>query len=181
MVVTNRQDWADRVRELRNWGDGEPSQTSAWGSNYRMDAFQGAVLSIKLRCLDEWNSARRGLAERYCRSIAGPALQAPETQSWATHIFHIFAVRARQRDCVRAAFLERGIETRVHYPIPLHRMQPFAGLGYAEGDFPEAERAAREVLSIPIHPELDAREIGDVCEALRAISMQTESSRVQDA
>ncbi len=174
MVVTNRQDWAERIRQLRNWGE-------AGASNYRMDALQGAVLSIKLRRLDEWNSVRRRFAECYCRSFTGPMLQAPVTQIWATHVFHIFPVRARRRDSAQAAFRERGIETRAHYPVPLHRMPRFAGLGYANGDFPEAERAAREILSIPIHPELDAGEIGEVCEALRAISMEAECSRAQDA
>ena len=170
MIVTSRADWAERIRWLRDWGEG--GETAGCG-NYRMGAFQGAVLAIKLRSLERWNAARQDVAHRYCRSITGRALQAPRTAEWAKHVFHIFAVRARSRDLVQAAFAARGIETRAHYPVPLHLMDRFAWLGYGAGDFPAAERAARETLSIPVHPALTGSEIEEVCEALRSVDRQS--------
>ncbi len=172
MVVTSDPKLAQRLRSLRDWGEGAPQQAAARGYNYRMEALQGAVLGVKLRCLDGWNCTRQRLADRYCGCVSGAEIEAPVTRGWARHVFHIFAVRARQRDCVQAALHKRGIETRVHYPTPIHRMSRFAALGYGEGDFPQAEQAAREVLSIPVHPELHAAEVDAVCEALRAISME---------
>jgi dTDP-4-amino-4,6-dideoxygalactose transaminase len=170
MVVTSDPEWARRLQALRNWGEAAPDHRPVPGYNYRMDAIQGAVLGVKLRYLDEWNTARNVLAARYCEATSCGALQAPVTQPWARHVFHIFALRVADRARVQAEFQSRGIETRVHYPVPIHLMDRFRGLGYGPGDFPCAEQAAREVMSIPVHPELDATESAAVVEALDAIS-----------
>jgi dTDP-4-amino-4,6-dideoxygalactose transaminase len=176
IVVTNRADWAANVRSLRDWGGAGSTSGIVPGFNYRMEAFQGAVLAVKLRYLDQWNATRQSIASRYCSQAGGGgALRLPITKPWARHVYHIFAVRAVHRDAVMAAFHDRGIETRVHYPTPIHLMDRFRDLGYSVGDFPNAERAAREVISIPVHPHLDAAEIAAVAEALRAISFDAKS------
>jgi dTDP-4-amino-4,6-dideoxygalactose transaminase len=164
IMVTQREEWARRAKGLRNWSDTSRS------SNYRMGAFQGAVLGLKLSHLDAWNDARRSLADRYQASICASELQAPSIQPWARPVFHIFAVRTLHREAMIAAFRERGIETRIHYPAPIHLLGRFQDLGYPEGRFPEAEKAAREVLSIPIYPELTDAEVEVITEALHEIS-----------
>jgi len=144
-----------------------------------MDAFHGAVLGVKLRYLDRWNVTRRSIADRYCSAVReGDALRLPVTCAWTRHVFHIFAVRALHRDAVMANLRARGIETRVHYPTPIHLMERFRDLGYSAGDFPQAEKAAREVISIPVHPELDDSEISAVAEALRIISFEAAQNHV---
>jgi len=178
LMVTRHASWARKARSWRTWGTDAEDQALTRGYNYRMDAFQGAVLSIKLRQLDHWNAIRRRHAELYCESIAGPSLQAPPVASWAQHVFHIFAVRTRDRGGAQAAFEKRGIETRVHYPMPIHLMDRFRDLGYVAGDFPHAEQAAREVLSIPVHPELGDGEVATVAEALRVVSLENKTSSV---
>lgn len=165
MIVTRHAEWAQTARGLRNWSD------TARSSNYRMDGFQGAVLGVKLPHLDAWNDARRSLADRYRASICPSHPPAPAAQSWARPVFHIFAVRTPQREAAMAAFSGHGIETRIHYPVPIHAMERFRDLGYPEGRFPQAEKAAREVLSIPIYPELADGEVGAITEALREISL----------
>ncbi len=164
IIVTRREEWAQRAKGLRNWSD------TAHSGNYRMDALQGAVLGLKLRHLDDWNQTRRSLADRYRSAICGSELLAPSTQPWASPVYHIFAVRTPQRDAAIAKFRARGIETRIHYPAPIHLMDRFRELGYPEGRFPQAEKAAREVLSIPIYPELTEGEVEIITEALREIS-----------
>lgn len=184
IVVTNRPDWAKSARSIRDWGDGGGNSTpgSLPGFNCRMEALQGAALGVKLRYLDQWNAARRSIAGRYLSDVGdGGALRLPSTRPWAHHVFHIFAVRALHREEVMAAFRARGVETRIHYPTPIHLMERFRSLGYSAGDFPEAERAAREVISIPVHPELDAAEIAAVAEALRIISFESVPKQVAAA
>jgi len=178
IIVTGSAEWARNARALRDWG--EAGHGTA-GSNFRMAAIQAAVLDVKLRHLEEWNRKRQTLAELYSASVLGEALTAPVTQPWAHHVFHIFAVRARNREDAIAAFRERGIETRIHYPIPIHLMNRFRALGYSQGDFPEAERASREVLSIPVYPELTRSESDRVAEALRALSVATDPGFAQAA
>jgi dTDP-4-amino-4,6-dideoxygalactose transaminase len=176
IVVTNNPESARSVRSLRDWGEVGSLPASVPGFNYRMDAFQAAVLGVKLRYLDQWNATRQRIAGCYC-SVAGEggALRLPVTRAWAQHVFHIFAIRALHRDAVMAGFRARGIETRVHYPTPIHLMDRFRGLGYSAGDFPEAEKASREMISIPVHSELDTAEIATVADALRVMSFESQA------
>lgn len=168
IIVTHHAELAQRARGLRSWSDTPRS------SNYRMDAFQGAVLGLKLPHLERWNNTRRTLASRYQASIhtsePGPPLEPPCARS----VFHIFAVRTLHREAAITQFRERGIETRIHYPVPIHLAGRFRSLGYPEGCFPEAEKAAREVLSIPLYPELSDAELGTITEALREIAQATQ-------
>ena len=181
IVVTNSADLAQSLRSLRDWGDAAPCSQPVRGFNYRMKAIQGAVLGIKLPHLEEWNDARRGLADLYRRSIAGPVLQSPVTKPRARHAFYFFAVRTPDREAAAAAFRRRGVETRIYCATPIHLMDRFRDRGYAAGDFPHAEQAASEVLSIPPYPELETTEVGVIVVALGAIFLGTKLCRAQAA
>jgi dTDP-4-amino-4,6-dideoxygalactose transaminase len=170
MVVTSHPERARRLRKLRDWGQTTSGGDVARGFNYRMDSIQGAVLGVKLRYLDGGNAARRAHAARYDAAIAGLGLEAPPSMAWARHAYHIYAVRARRRAAAQEMLRRRGVETRVHYPAPIHLTEGWTDLGYHVGDFPHAERAASEVLSIPVHPELTDTQVDAVAEALREVA-----------
>jgi dTDP-4-amino-4,6-dideoxygalactose transaminase len=170
MVVTSNPEIARELRSLRDWGRTARTPHAAPGFNYRMEGIQGAVLRVKLRYLDQWNAARRANAARFDATLRGPALEAPQAAPWGRHVYHVYAVRAKRRAAAQDAFLARGIETRVHYPTPVHLHGAWRHLGLDRGDLPEAERAADEVLSIPVHPELSPEDVERVADALRAIS-----------
>lgn len=176
MIVTNRPECASRLRRLRDWGQAGPYRHVERGFNYRMAGIQGAVLGVKLRHLESWTESRRAHAVRYDAAIEGTALQAIPVQLWARHVYHIYAVRVRHREQMQAEFHRRGVETRIHYPSPIHLVDPWTELGYGIGSFPHAERAAREVLSLPVHPELTPRQVGAVAAAIGDLSLQSPSS-----
>lgn len=184
MVVTSDPEIARQVRSLRDWGQLTPYRHAAQGFNYRMEGIQGAVLSVKLRYLEEWNTTRRANATRYDAALCGSKVQAPAVMPWAEHVYHVYAARSTARTEVQKALLRRGIETRIHYPEPIHLLEAWAGLGLHRGDFPEAERAASEVFSIPIHPELTVVQLDKVIESLTAVSRMrhtTGQARSRDA
>lgn len=169
MVVTDRADWAERIRNLRNWGvDRERPQTP--GFNCRMDALQGAILGVKLGHLDAWNERRRANAARYDAAIAGSTLVARRPSPSLRHACHIYVVRASDREAFRRSLDDVGIETRVHYPVALHQLEAWRSPGCRDGDFPHAERAAREVVSIPVHPELEPDEVDRIAAALHRLA-----------
>jgi dTDP-4-amino-4,6-dideoxygalactose transaminase len=146
------------VRRLaRHGADGGPYRHVVLGVASRLDALQAAVLDVKLQRLDAWNAARRRHAARYEELVAatfGAAGPVRTPGLVATHVYHQYVVRVPNRDRVRAALADAGIETQVYYPIPIHLQPCFAALGYELGSLPEAERACREALALPIHPEL---------------------------
>ncbi len=181
MVVTSNPEIARRVRSLRDWGRSAGDEHAIRGFNYRMEGIQGAVLDVKLRYLDQWNAARRANAARFDAAIRGPALQAPQAMSWGRHVYHVYAVRAKRRAEAQEAFLARGIETRVHCPTPIHMLGAWHDLGVHQGDFPEAERAAREVLSVPVHPELSPEDVEQVVDALQFMSEEAATPRAPAA
>lgn len=177
MVTTNRDDVAERVKMLRNQGMRRRYHHDELGWNARMDGFQGAVLSVKLKYIGAWNEMRRELAARYGRffSRAGLAengpypdrgVVTPHETPGAKHAWHQYVIRVSRRDELREFLTARGIESEIYYPVPLHMQEALKGLGYAEGDFPEAERAAREVLALPIYPELHEDEQNAVAGAI---------------
>ncbi|MBM4265924.1 MAG: DegT/DnrJ/EryC1/StrS family aminotransferase [Deltaproteobacteria bacterium] len=162
LVTTADDRLAARVRRLRDHGSERRYEHLEIGFNARLDAIQAAVLSVKLRHLDEWNEARRARAATYAQLLGEAGLDgdvrpltiAPDS----VHVFHQYVVRVRKRDALRSHLEERGIGTAIHYPLPLHLQPCFAGLGYRKGDLPEAERAAEDVLALPIFPELRREE-----------------------
>jgi dTDP-4-amino-4,6-dideoxygalactose transaminase len=176
-ATTQDRALAERMRRLRNHGGRDRYFHEEIGWNGRLDAFQAAVLRVKLKHVEDWNQKRRDRGRSYQRLLTKSGLlansgtmsapiQPLETLPEATHIFHQYVVRAQRRDELRAFLAERGIGTEVYYPLPLHLQKCFAYLGYAEGDFPEAERAAREVLALPMFPELSEDEQAYVVEAM---------------
>ena len=165
MVTTNSDALAERVKMLRQHGMRRRYYHDELGWNTRMDGFQGAVLAVKLKYIGAWTEARRALAARYHALFvqaglaeAGPypehGVVLPRELPGARHVWHQYVIRAPRRDALREFLSARGIGSEIYYPLPLHQQEALKGLGYAEGDFPEAERAAREVLALPIFPEL---------------------------
>ncbi|PYV99573.1 MAG: transcriptional regulator [Acidobacteria bacterium] len=158
LVTTNDAGIAAVLRRLRNHGSTQKYYYERLGVNSRLDALQAAILRVKLKYLPQWTAARRHNAEYYRALIAQHGLQSyispPSEPANCTHVYNQFTIRARTRDELRAFLTEEGIPTEVYYPSPLHLQAAFAYLGYKPGQFPEAERASREVLALPIYPEI---------------------------
>lgn len=172
MVVTSSPDYARSIRMLRDWGSEHKYHHDLRGFNYRMEGIQGAILRVKLRHLEAWTKARRMHAALYDRLLIEAAVQIPETMDYASHVYHIYAIRTPQRDVLQKALQEKSIQTNIHYPIPVHLQKAYADLGYGRGDFPNAERAANEVLSLPMYPELKESAIEYVARNLTTSCME---------
>lgn len=169
MVATADDGIAERIRLLRQHGMRHRYHHEVVGWNSRLDTLQAALLLVKLPLLDDWNVRRRALAAHYAALLEkaglaepGPyprqGVVLPRTHPKATHVFHQYVIRVPRRDELKAFLDARGIGSEIYYPVPLHLQPAFAALGYGPGDFPEAERAAREVLALPIYPQLEMEE-----------------------
>jgi dTDP-4-amino-4,6-dideoxygalactose transaminase len=158
---------ADRLRSLRVYGGRERYRHEELGFNSRLDEIQAAVLRVKLGFLERWTARRRVLAERYRVGLAGCGVTLPAEVPGCSHVYHQFAIRVPDRDAVQRRMAERGVRTAVYYPLPLHLQPMYRDLGYRPGDFPEAEQAAREVLCLPMYPELTDAQADEVAEACR--------------
>ena len=155
MIVTTSEALAKRVRSLRNHGAVKKYFSEEQGWNSRLDEIQAAILRVKLRHLDKWTAARRDRAQRYdvlLSHISG--LETPVVAAWGTHVFHQYTIRVPSRARVQNFLADAGIATAVYYPTPIHLQPVYHSLGYKPGDLPETEKAANEVLSLPIYPEL---------------------------
>jgi dTDP-4-amino-4,6-dideoxygalactose transaminase len=167
MVVTNRVDFTKTMRMLRDWGAEKKYHHVLKGYNYRMEGMQGAILRVKLRHLPAWTRARRDHAAAYGRLLVDSGVQTPREATYATHVYHVYAVRTPDRATLQRALQSHGVATGIHYPIPVHLQPAYADLGHGVGSFPESERAAAEVLSLPMFPELTPTQIEEVCMAVR--------------
>jgi len=164
---------AAALRRIANHGAERKYYHTEVGVNSRLDALQAAILSVKLPHLDAWTAARRAAADRYDERLAGlDGITLPHRAPYADHAFHQYTIRVHggRRDALAAHLKAAGIPTMIYYPVPLHRLPVFAGLGYAEGSLPESERASREVLSLPMHPALTDEQIGYVAERIAAFA-----------
>lgn len=164
-AVTSDEELAYRIRTLANHGSPPPAQYSykTEGINSRLDTLQAAVLAVKLQRLDELNNKRRSIAARYAHRLSGMAgLRLPEERPGSFHTYHIYCIRSRYRDELLSYLSRNGIETKIHYPVALPLTPAFAHLGFSEKDFPVAARLAREVLSLPVFPELTDDEVEQV-------------------
>lgn len=166
MVLTNRPDVHQKLRKLRFHGSGGGYEYEYVGYCSRLDALQAAILLVKLRHLETWTECRREHAMRYAACLADTDCVLPDCDPRAFHVYHQFTIRHPLRDQLRAFLAARGIQTGVYYPSPLHLQKAYAILGHKPGDFPEAERASREVLSLPVHPELTAEQQEYVCRTI---------------
>jgi dTDP-4-amino-4,6-dideoxygalactose transaminase len=169
MVVTQDESLFRRLMRLRTHGGTQTYFHEEVGYNSRLDALQAAVLLVKLAHLERWSAARRANAAYYTAALADiPAIVTPCTDPANEHIFNQYTVRVPRRDALMEHLRARGIGHAVYYPLPLHLQPCFAYLGYREGAFPESERAAREVISLPVYPELTAPQRDEVVAAVRA-------------
>ncbi len=167
-VTTRSSEVAGRVRRLRDHGQGDKHRHDEIGTNARLDSLQCAALSIRLNRLDAAIAARQAVAARYRAALDGVdgVRLPPPDDAQVAGVYHLFVVRVAERDRVRAALADAGIDTAIHYPTPIHLQPAFAHLGYEPGDLPVTERAAGEILSLPMYPELPLEDVDRVAEAL---------------
>lgn len=165
-VVTDNDHIAARLRALRDHAQRQRYHHDEIGFNYRMDAFQGAVLLAKLRRLERWTEARRLRAERYLKYLAGLPLELPRSGPDRQHAWHLFVVLHPQRDRLKRGLETRGVHTGLHYPVPVHLQKAYRHLGYRVGDFPVSERISRECLSLPLFPEMTVQQQDAVTDAV---------------
>ena len=166
-VTTNDAALADRVRVLRDWGAAQRYHHDLKGFNYRLEGVQGAVLGVKMGYIEAWTESRRRLARRYNEALAPLGIVTPAPDEAGRHVYHVYAIRTTERERLQAHLAARSIATNIHYPIPVHLQRAFAELGHQPGDFPHAEAAANEVLSLPMYPELTDELQDEVIAALR--------------
>jgi len=165
MVTTNSTEYNHVVRMLRDWGAEKKYHHDLKGFNYRLEGMQGAILRVKLKYLEQWTEARRAHARKYYELITG--VSTPKEMPYSRHVYHVYAIRTTQRELLQKKLQERGISTGIHYPIPVHLQKAWKGLGYRKGDFPHSEKAADEVLSLPMFPEMTDEQIVFICKALK--------------
>jgi dTDP-4-amino-4,6-dideoxygalactose transaminase len=166
-VVTNDATLAAAVRKQRNHGQAQRYHHDMLGFNYRMDGIQAAVLNVKLRHLDRWNSRRREHAHAYDALLAAcPGLRLTHQRGDSESVYHLYVVRSHRRDALRAYLAEQAIDTGIHYPVPIHRQPAYAELGYAAGDFPITEEACATLLSLPMYAELTPHQLSYVAWAV---------------
>jgi dTDP-4-amino-4,6-dideoxygalactose transaminase len=167
MVVTNSDEAAARLRTLRNHGQSAKYVSSEAGWNSRLDEIQAAILRVKLRHLPEWQRARQAHAAAFTKLLLGiPCIMPPLIPEGYEHVFHQYTIRVERRDALMKYLSERKIGCSVYYPVPLHLQPLYASLGHKAGDFPHAERAAQEVLSLPMFPELRPEQVTRVAESV---------------
>lgn len=168
MVLTNNQELAGKMKMLIDHGQKEKYHHEFEGWNFKMDGFQAAILNVKLNYLDDWNEDRRQNANYYNELLSGlEDIITPLEMSYAKHIYHLYVVRVNEREKFQTFLKEAQIGTSIHYPIPLHLQKAYRNLGYKEGDFPVSEKVAKEVISLPMFPELTKHEIEYVCEKIK--------------
>lgn len=174
IVVTGDADLADRLRRLRQYGWDENRLSGFQGINSRLDALQAAVLRAKLPGLDAANAERRRIAAAYDAALHGveERIRPPRTREGDEHVYHLYTVRSPERDRLRAFLASRGIETRMHYDVPVHVQPAYRGRLAGSDALPETLRAAREVLSLPMFPGLSGENVAAVCDALRAFAAE---------
>lgn len=167
MILSSQPELTDQVRRLRNYGEEKKNHNVIKGYNSRLDEIQAAILRAKLKHLDEWNQARRLLAETYSQGLASLPLILPHQAPYAEHIYHLYVIRTEKRDRLQAWLHEKGISTSVHYPRPIHMQPAYQDLGYQPGDFPQAEKCAAEILSLPLYPELAREDVEYIVKEIR--------------
>jgi dTDP-4-amino-4,6-dideoxygalactose transaminase len=169
-VVTNDKEVARRVRLLRDHGSEQKYRHEIVGYNFRLEGIQGAVLNVKLRHLDRWNELRREHAARY-RELLAPladagSLTLQREAAYAESVYHLFVIQADARDSLQRFLSAAGVQTGIHYPVPVHLQPAYASLGHRAGDFPVAERQAGRLLSLPMFAELTERQVNYVADAV---------------
>ena len=172
MVVTDSVEYADKIRLMRNWGESRRYYHDAFGFNYRMEAIQGAVLRVKLPRLDDWNAHRRAVAARYNGLLKDSGVLTPREMPYGRSVYQCYVVRTADRPALMDGLAAAEIETRIHYPIPIHLQPAYADLGHRLGEFPVSEALAQQVLSLPIDGTLSLKHVQSVAECVRSCRLQ---------
>lgn len=168
MIITSDEGLAARIKRLRAHGSNRKYYHAEIGFNSRLDELQAAILRVKLRYLDQWTSGRQAAAERYSQLLSGSEkIILPARAARRTHVWHQFTVRVRERDRVRQRLSDNRIDSAIHYPLPIHRQEAYAHLNIERSDYPVSDQAAREVLSLPMHPHLTQEQVSQVCAVLQ--------------
>jgi len=178
IVVTNDRGIARRLEMLRNYGQKEKYQHLFRGYNRRLDTLQAAVLRVKLRYLEKWNAARRWNAVLYHKFLDGCGLLLPGEAPGAESVWHLYVIRAEQRDALKEHLISRGISASIHYPIPIHVQPAYLDLGYKKGDFPVTESCAHQVLSLPMYAEISQDQIEYVAKTIRNFLSDRKDNRL---
>jgi dTDP-4-amino-4,6-dideoxygalactose transaminase len=178
VITTSDDDLYEKLILARNHGLRNRDECDTWGRNSRLDTLQAALLLVKMKHLDEWTQARRAHAELYREQLRG-LVGVPEDRPHEHAVYHTFVVQTDRRDALREHLRRRGVETKVHYPIPIHLQPAARHLGYRRGDFPVAERQAGRVLSLPVGPELDERRVRHVAQCVAQFHRQSSGSSVE--
>ncbi|HVZ80828.1 MAG TPA: DegT/DnrJ/EryC1/StrS family aminotransferase [bacterium] len=166
-VTTNDEALAKKVRSLRDWGAEKRYHHDLAGFNGRMEALQGAILGVKLKYIEKWTEARRGLAKLYDEKLEGLPLAIPRNPPHLRSVHHVYAVRVEKRDALQEFLSGRGIQTNIHYPIPVHLQKAYAHLGHGLGEFPLAEKACSQLLSLPLYPEMTGAQVDEVVAGIK--------------
>ena len=166
MVVTNSEELADKLRTFRNYGQPQKYYHDFVGVNSRLDEIHAAILRIKLKHLDEWNEKRRKIAKLYNKLLEDSEIVTPIEKEHAKHVYHLYVVRCKDRNKLQQYLSMRGIQTMIHYPIPVHKQKAYLKLGYT-ANLPVTERICNEILSLPMHPFLHKDEIPSVVECVK--------------
>jgi dTDP-4-amino-4,6-dideoxygalactose transaminase len=166
-VITNEQELNRMMRLLRDHGSETKYVHTVSGQNYRLEALQGAILRVKLKRLQDWTANRQHRAQLYAKLLANvPEVSVPKTREGAEPVYHLYVIEADRRDELKDHLAKQGIDTGLHYPIPLHLQAAFSGLGYKQGAFPRAEASAKRILSLPMYPELTEDQIEYVARSI---------------
>lgn len=173
-IVTNDKYLADQVRLLRNLGQKIRYHHEIKGFNHRLDTLQAAILKIKLSRLDQQNTKRRLVAALYNELLAGTPVVTPYTADWAEPVYHLYVIRTANRDALQQHLNAAGIASGLHYPIPIHLQPAYRELGHQEGDFPIAEAYAKEILSLPMYPELKPEAVRYTVDSIKAFIIESE-------
>ncbi|SDR64023.1 dTDP-4-amino-4,6-dideoxygalactose transaminase [Rhizobiales bacterium GAS113] len=169
LIATNDSELATKLRRIRNYGQDTKYHHHERGVNSRLDTLQAAVLSVKLKYLKTWNEARAKHAQQYHQMLEGVGdLTFQQRPNFSTHVYHLFIIETERRDQLQKYLMAAGIQTIIHYPITIHLQKAYADLGHKEGDFPESERAAKRMLSLPMYAELSEAQIEAVSGSIRA-------------
>lgn len=168
MIVTKSRAIATHVQMIRNHGSSQRYHHTYYGTNSRLDEIQAAILRVKLPYLDQWSTRRRALALEYTKRLEEVAeVKTPVEREGSSHVYHLYVIQVPDRDALEAWLKRHGIQTGIHYPVPIHMQPACAHMGYGEGSFPVAEAAADRILSLPIYPELSIEDVAYICQTIK--------------
>lgn len=166
IIVTSDESIAGCLFMLRNYGQTKRYYHKIKGFNSRLDELQAAILRVKLKYLDGWNTLRRNIAESYKKNICNKLISAPVEADFSYHAYHLFVIKCSKRNILQKYLLENGIETLIHYPVPVHMQEAYSDLGYSRGNFPVAESYADEILSLPLYPYIPEENLSYIVQVI---------------